>query len=114
MTIDNTCINPIATQFTFTCTFPAAKGKVIASNVKLPVPNGKLQVLDADASPEHCTNVPIAPVIFKSKVAPVTDSSKAPMPVKVVFVPRVMESGVNEEILAWVAPAPQSDHVLVG
>jgi len=55
--------------------------------------------------------VPIAPVIFKSKVAAVTDSSKAPMPVKVVFVPRVMESGVNEEILAWVAPAPQSDHV---
>ena len=80
----------------------------MASNVKLPVPNGKLQVLDADASPEHCTNVPIAPVIFKSKVAPVTDSSKAPMPVKVVFVPRVMESGVNEEILAWVAPAPSS------
>ena len=35
----------------------------------------------------------------------------APMPVKVVFVLRVMESGVNEEILAWVAPAPQSDHV---
>jgi hypothetical protein len=36
---------------TFTGTFPGARGNDIASNVKLPVPKGKEQVFEAEASP---------------------------------------------------------------
>merc|ERR1719482_311713 len=89
---------------------PFFMGKPMASKVSEPVPRGKLQVFDCDASPLHET-VPAAVFISKSKVAPVTSSSRFPVPVMVVFLPVVIEGGVKPVIFVCVAPPPQSDQV---
>jgi len=80
---------------TFTSVEPALSGNVIASKVRLPVPRGKLHVFAALASPLQLTSFPMAPVISRSKVAAVTASSRAPVPVMVVFWPSVRVSGVK-------------------
>merc|ERR1719197_1982444 len=63
---------------------PFLRGKAMASKVRDPVPSGKLQVFDWLASPLQET-VPAAVFISRSKFAPVTSSSRSPVPVIVVF-----------------------------
>merc|ERR1711975_121425 len=96
---------------TLTGTEPAEIGNFIPSKVMEPLPNGKWQVFDTDASPVQCSNCPIAPVMERSKVAPSTASLSSPVPVTVVFCPRVMELGEKPVILAFVLGPPQSFHV---
>merc|ERR1711881_503004 len=96
---------------TLTGTAPAAIGKLMASNVSEPTPNGRLQVFETDASPVQCNNRPMTPVIVRSKVAPVTSSLRSPVPVMLVFSPRVMDAGEKEVILVLVLGPPQSFQV---
>jgi len=96
---------------TFTGTPPAASGKLIASKVSEPTPNGRLQVLDCAASPSHFKSCPMAPFMTRSKFAADTASSSFPVPVIVVFWPNVKDEGVNPVIVACVLPAPQSDQL---
>merc|ERR1719487_982169 len=93
---------------TLTGTVPAEIGNFMPSKVRDPLPNGKEQVFDTDASPEQCNSCPMAPVIVRSKVAPSTASLRSPFPVTVVFCPRVMELGEKPVILAFVLGPPQS------
>merc|ERR1719399_2686662 len=96
---------------TFTLVEPALSGNVMASKVKLPVPRGKLQVFAALASPLQLTSLPMAPVISRSNVAPATSSPRFPVPVIVVFWPRVRVLGVKDAIFTLVLASPQSDQL---
>merc|ERR1719240_631894 len=98
----------LRSRSTLTGTVPAEIGNFIPSKVREPLPNGREQVFDTDASPEQCNNCPIAPVIVRSKVAPSTASLRSPFPVTVVFCPRVTELGEKPVILAFVLGPPQS------
>merc|ERR1719316_2278445 len=93
---------------TSTGTVPGAIGNFMASNVRWPTPSGKLHVFEADASPEQCSSRPMAPVIVRSKVAPVTSSLRSPLPVMVVFCPREIDVGEKPVILVLVPAPPQS------
>ena len=53
----------------------------------------------------------MAPVIIRSKLAPVTCSLRSPLPVSVVFCPRVMVEGEKDVIFVLVPAPPQSFQV---
>merc|ERR1711959_743498 len=86
---------------TDTLVVPFLIGKLMASKVIAPVPSGRLQVFDADASPLQDT-VLTAVFISRSKVAPETSSSRAPVPVMCVVAPVLAVPGVKLVILVWV------------
>merc|ERR1719160_266860 len=80
----------------------------MASKVREPVPKGSLHVFDWEASPLHDRSLPIAPVISKSKFAPVMSSSRVPEPIMVAVWPRVRDAGLKSLTVTCALPLPQS------
>jgi hypothetical protein len=95
---------------TETLVLPFLMGKLMALKVSDPVPSGRPQVFDCDASPLQDT-VEIAVFISRSKFAAETSSSRVPVPVMCVVAPVLAVPGVKPVILTWLLESPQSAQV---
>merc|ERR1719409_906469 len=76
-----------------------------------PAPAGRLIVSGLQASPE-CEKIGMKPSLATTLyVAPGIGSSTLPLPLMLVFVPRVTDVGDNDVMCPWVEESPQSDQL---